>query len=65
MIDTVKIDGLTFSYGERIILQNVTMHFGQGKVVAIMGGSGMGKTTLLKLIGGLLTPQHGTVTIAD
>ena len=64
MIETVKIDGLTFSYGERVILQNVTMHFGQGKVVAIMGGSGMGKTTLLKLIGGLLTPQSGTVTIA-
>ena len=40
------------------------MRFGQGKVVAIMGGSGMGKTTLLKLIGGLLTPQSGTVTIA-
>lgn len=64
MIDTVKIDGLTFSYGDRIILQDVSMRFGQGKVVAIMGGSGMGKTTLLKLIGGLLTPQSGTVTIA-
>ena len=38
------------------------MHFERGQVVAIMGGSGMGKTTLLKLIGGLLTPQKGSVT---
>ena len=39
------------------------MRFGRGQVVAIMGGSGMGKTTLLKLIGGLPAPQSGTVTI--
>ena len=61
---TVKIDDLTFGYGGRTILQNVSMRFGAGKVVAIMGGSGMGKTTLLKLIGGLLTPQSGEITIA-
>ena len=52
---TVKIEDVTFGYGDRLILQNVSMKFGAGKVVAIMGGSGMGKTTLLKLIGGLLT----------
>ena len=61
---TVKIDDLTFGYGGRTILQNVSMRFGAGKVVAIRGGSGMGKTTLLKLIGGLLTPQSGEITIA-
>ena len=61
---TVKIDDLTFGYGGRTILQNVSMRFGAGKVVAIMGGAGMGKTTLLKLIGGLLTPQSGEITIA-
>ena len=61
---TVKIDDVTFGYGDRVILQNVSMKFGAGKVVAIMGGSGMGKTTLLKLIGGLLAPQSGRITIA-
>ena len=50
------IDDVTFGYGKRVILNQVTMRFGRGKVVAIMGGSGMGKTTLLKLIGGLLVP---------
>ncbi|MEI2997275.1 MAG: ABC transporter ATP-binding protein [Sutterella wadsworthensis] len=60
---TVKIEDVTFGYGDRLILQNVSMKFGAGKVVAIMGGSGMGKTTLLKLIGGLLTPQGGRVEV--
>ncbi len=58
----VKIENLTFGYGQRVILDNVSLSFKRGKVIAIMGGSGMGKTTLLKLIGGLLTPQTGTVT---
>ncbi len=63
MQDLVRIDGLTFGYGERVILNNVSMSFPRRSVVAIMGGSGMGKTTLLKLIGGLLAPDKGTVTI--
>ncbi len=58
----VKIENLTFGYGQRVILDNVNLSFKRGKVIAIMGGSGMGKTTLLKLIGGLLTPQTGSVT---
>lgn len=63
MADYVCIDHLTFGYGNRLILENVSMRFGEGKVVAIMGGSGMGKTTLLKLIGGLLAPSSGTITV--
>ena len=60
----LDIKNMSFSYGERIILDDVDLSFKLGSVVAIMGGSGMGKTTLLKLIGGLLTPQKGTVTFA-
>lgn len=63
MENYVSLENLTFGYGSRLILENVTMHFGRGQVVAIMGGSGMGKTTILKLIGGLLTPLSGTVSI--
>ena len=62
MKDSLLIDRVTFGYGSRLILKDVSMRFGAGQVVAIMGGSGMGKTTLLKLIGGLLKPQSGTVT---
>ncbi len=63
MNDYVKIDDLTFGYQDRVILNHVSMRFKRGQVVAIMGGSGMGKTTLLKLIGGLLAPDAGTITI--
>ncbi len=59
----LDIKNLSFAYGNRVILENVDLSFKLGDVVAIMGGSGMGKTTLLKLIGGLLTPQQGTVTL--
>ncbi len=40
------------------------MDFPQGKVVAVMGGSGSGKTTILRLIGGQISQQRGTVTVA-
>lgn len=57
----LQIQDVTFSYGSRVILDDVTLSFGRGQVVAIMGGSGMGKTTLLKLIGGLISPQKGKI----
>ena len=58
----VAIDHVTFGYDRRVILSDVSMVFPRGKVIAIMGGSGCGKTTLLRLIGGVLTPQQGTIT---
>jgi phospholipid/cholesterol/gamma-HCH transport system ATP-binding protein len=57
----VEIDRVTFGYDRRVILSDITMNFPRGKVIAIMGGSGCGKTTLLRLIGGVLKPQSGTV----
>ena len=64
MKDFLSIKNVTFGYGSRTILEDVSLRFGSGQVVAIMGGSGMGKTTLLKLIGGLLAPQAGEICIA-
>src|SRR5512137_2123437 len=58
----VQIDRVTFGYDQRVILSDITMTFPRGKVIAIMGGSGCGKTTLLRLIGGTLSPQRGTVS---
>ncbi|MEW8140298.1 MAG: ATP-binding cassette domain-containing protein, partial [Candidatus Thiodiazotropha endolucinida] len=48
----VKIRNLHFSHGDRAIFNGVDIDIPQGKVTAIMGPSGTGKTTLLKLIGG-------------
>ena len=42
----------------------MSLSFRKGEVIAIMGGSGMGKTTLLKLIGGLLTAEYGQSRIS-
>ncbi|MGS0680414.1 phospholipid ABC transporter ATP-binding protein MlaF [Shewanella sp. 125m-7] len=57
----VETRNMTFSRGERVIFEDVSLSIPQGKVTAIMGPSGIGKTTLLKLIGGQLTPDSGSV----
>ena len=59
----VSIKDVNFSYaqGERQILSGLSMEFRRGQVVAVMGGSGCGKTTILRLIGGQFTAQSGEV----
>lgn len=59
----IKIRGLIFSRGERKIFDGVDIDIERGKVTAIMGPSGTGKTTLLKLISGQLRPDSGSVEI--
>lgn len=59
--DLVTINNLTFSRGDRKIFDDVSLHVPQGKVTAIMGPSGIGKTTLLRLIGGQLLPESGEI----
>jgi phospholipid/cholesterol/gamma-HCH transport system ATP-binding protein len=59
----VSIKDVNFSYapGERQILSGLNMEFRRGQVVAVMGGSGCGKTTILRLIGGQYMAQSGQV----
>jgi len=59
----VQVRGLVFSRGERMIFDGVDLDIERGKVTAIMGPSGTGKTTLLKLIGGQLRPTAGTIVV--
>jgi phospholipid/cholesterol/gamma-HCH transport system ATP-binding protein len=59
----IDIRDLQFGYGDRLILSGLTMQFPRGKVIAVMGGSGSGKTTVLRLIGGQLRAQSGSVTV--
>ncbi|SDL59505.1 phospholipid/cholesterol/gamma-HCH transport system ATP-binding protein [Modicisalibacter muralis] len=59
----VEVEGLHFSRGEKEIFRGVDLRVPRGKITAIMGPSGTGKTTLLKLIGGQLVPDSGRVRI--
>jgi len=59
----VEIRDLHFRYDARPILSGLRMDFERGKVIAVMGGSGSGKTTILRLIGGQLLPQAGSVDV--
>jgi len=60
----VEIRDLNFSYDSRPILTGINMVVPRGKVVAIMGQSGCGKTTTLRIIGGQLKPTSGSVRVA-
>ena len=55
----VELRNLTFGYGERVILDNISLSVPRGKVTALMGASGGGKTTILRLIGGQIKAQSG------
>ncbi|GJH42938.1 phospholipid ABC transporter ATP-binding protein MlaF [Pasteurella canis] len=57
----IEVKNLTFRRGERTIYDNLNLQFEKGKITAIMGPSGIGKTTLLKLVGGQLQPEKGEI----
>jgi phospholipid/cholesterol/gamma-HCH transport system ATP-binding protein len=59
----VDIQNLRFSRGDRVILNELSLTIPRGKVTAIMGGSGCGKTTLLNLFGGRIKPDSGKVIV--
>ena len=60
----VKLSNVGFAYDRRPVLSGINMEIPRGKVVAIMGSSGCGKTTTLRLIGGQLRPSSGEVWVA-
>ena len=63
---SVILDNVTFGYEEdKPILKNISLNIPSNKVVAIMGGSGCGKTTLLRLISGQIKPTSGRITILN
>lgn len=60
----VEIADVAFGYGARRVLKGINLTARRGQVVAIMGSSGCGKTTLLRLIGGQIKPGQGAVRVA-
>lgn len=57
----IEIRGLSKSYGEKKVLDNLTMTIPHGKITCLMGPSGSGKTTLINILAGLTTADEGTV----
>src|SRR3954471_11869983 len=62
--DLIELSDVEFRYGAGAVLSGINLRIPRGKVVGIMGLSGSGKTTILRLIGGQLKPTRGTVTVA-
>lgn len=59
----VKVRGLSYYRGDRPIFDDIDIDIERGKITAIMGPSGTGKTTLLRLMGGQLKPKTGSVVV--
>src|SRR5437899_12925434 len=59
----IELVNVTQHYGVRPVLKQINLRIETGELVVIVGPNGMGKTTLLGVMGGALQPQHGHVTI--
>ena len=60
---SIKIENLNFSYGDNKVLSNLNVEIVNGDLTAVMGLSGCGKTTLLRILLGLNTPTSGAITL--
>jgi putative hydroxymethylpyrimidine transport system ATP-binding protein len=62
---SLVIEGLALRYGPRTIFENLDLTIGSGEFVVLLGTSGVGKTSLLKIVAGLAKPSAGRVTASD
>ncbi len=60
---TIKFENVRKAYGEKTVLNDFSLDIPQGEFLTVIGSSGCGKTTMLKLINGLLLPDSGSVTV--
>lgn len=59
----LELIGIGHQYGPETVLENINLRLAHGEVMALLGRSGCGKTTLLRIAAGLLTPSEGQVTV--
>ena len=64
MAEVIRIDSLDFAYGEKLVLQDLTLSARAGEALVLLGPSGIGKSTILKLMSGLLKPSRGRVIVS-
>ena len=63
MKDFIRIRGVSKRFGDFVAVDNVDLEIGQGELFCILGGSGCGKTTLLRMLAGFETPTSGSIEI--
>jgi ATP-binding cassette ChvD family protein len=63
--NVIDFDGLTKSFGDRLLIDNLTFKLPPGGIVGVIGPNGAGKTTLFRMITGQETPDKGTITIGE
>ncbi|MBE0563186.1 MAG: energy-dependent translational throttle protein EttA [Ochrobactrum anthropi] len=63
--NVIDVEGLSKSYGDRLLIDNLTFKLPPGGIVGIIGPNGAGKTTLFRMLTGQEKPDAGTITVAD
>ncbi|MGB0112559.1 MAG: ABC transporter ATP-binding protein [Ilumatobacteraceae bacterium] len=62
-MSTLRVNDVRVSFGDRVVLDDVSLSLASGEIVALLGPSGSGKSTLLRVIAGIRTPASGTILI--
>ncbi|WP_105253768.1 ABC transporter ATP-binding protein [Pseudoalteromonas sp. T1lg75] len=65
MTAQLHLDNISFNYGERAVVDNLSLHLGDNEILCLLGASGCGKTTTLKAIAGLLRPHQGVIRLGE
>ena len=58
----IKLENISFSFGNRQILENISFKINQGEILGILGPNGVGKSTIFNLITGLIKPDYGKIS---
>lgn len=61
----LSVEEISIQYGDKRVLDKLSLHISDNEILCLLGQSGSGKTTVLKAIAGLLPPQHGTISLGE
>ena len=61
----LRAEHISKTYGEKKVLEDISIHLEQGELVSLLGVSGSGKTTLFNVLSGIITPDEGKVYLKD
>ena len=59
----IEFENISLSYGERLILDNISFKINQAEIYGMLGPNGVGKSTIFNLITGLISPKNGKIKI--